>query len=708
MAVAEIADDTLFATLKSTFGYDSFRPLQHEIVRTVVDGGDVFVLMPTGGGKSLCFQLPALLREGVTIVVSPLIALMKDQVDALNGLGVRATFINSSLELPEIEYRLAGIAEGRYALVYAAPERLMLPGFLKMLSTVKIAGFAIDEAHCISEWGHDFRPEYRGLKRLRELFPGVPLSAYTATATGRVQADIRSQLGLEHAPLFQGSFNRANLYYEVRPKRNQFDQVTAYLRSHPGTSGIIYCLSRKNTEELAADLRALGFKAEAYHAGLTPEQRRTRQERFVRDEIPIIVATIAFGMGIDKPDVRFVIHYDLPKTLEGYYQESGRAGRDSQPSDCILFYSGGDVMQQRRWAEQKETQQERDVALAQLRAMANWAEAVTCRRRELLAYFDESFDRQEGPCCNICSDPPAEEDVTVPAQMFLSCVKRTGERFGSAHIIDVLRGSSSEKVLRFRHEQLSTYGIGKDRTLDEWRDLARELVRRGYLRQDEAAFNALRLQPLAAELLFQGRRLSIPKRRSRKERKTVDPGAQNPALFALLRELRRQIAEEQGIPPYMVFGDQTLLQMAAIQPRDRDQLLRISGVGQHKAGAYGDAFLGAIKTFALDEREAQLKVGLPPTARLTLSLHRDGLSIDEIAARRGLVPSTIVNHLADCITAGEEVQMERLVDPVHRARIERAIGEIGDATLGALREVLGDAFTYDEIRFVRADLRRRA
>ncbi len=389
------------ACLKATFGYTSFRPLQEDIVRSILAGRDVFVLMPTGGGKSLCYQLPALLLDGMTVVVSPLIALMKDQVDSLEALGVSATYVNSSLDASEIGRRQAAVARGEVKLLYVAPERLMMPGFLRLLAATGVAFFAIDEAHCISEWGHDFRPEYRELARLRALFPGTALGAFTATATTRVQADIRAQLGLQSAASFRGSFNRPNLFYEVRPKHDAYGQLVRYLRGRDRSSGIVYCQSRARTEQLAAQLSADGFAAVAYHAGLESEERRGRQDAFIKDDVQIVVATIAFGMGIDKPDVRFVVHYDLPKNLEGFYQESGRAGRDGEPADCILFYGPGDAVKHRHFIDEKPSAIERQVALRQLRQMDEWAAGTTCRRRALLAYFDESFDGQAGPCCDV-------------------------------------------------------------------------------------------------------------------------------------------------------------------------------------------------------------------------------------------------------------------------------------------------------------------
>ncbi|MCC7103673.1 MAG: RecQ family ATP-dependent DNA helicase, partial [Chloroflexi bacterium] len=468
---SQIHDASIQECLRSVFGHHGFRPLQESIIRSVLDGQDVFVLMPTGGGKSLCFQLPALLLDGMTVVVSPLISLMKDQVDALRALGVEATYVNSALDYAEVGRRQALIARGGVKLLYVAPERLTTPGFLQLLSNTGVALFVIDEAHCISEWGHDFRPEYRALKRLRVEFPRTRLAAFTATATARVQADIVAQLGLERAAHFRGSFDRPNLYFDVRPKQEPYRQLVAFLRDRPGASGIVYCGARATAEDLAARLHRDGFHAVAYHAGLEGAERQARQDAFKRDDAQIVVATIAFGMGIDKPDVRFVLHYDLPRSLEGYYQESGRAGRDGEPSECVLFYTYADAARYEHFIKQKPGP-EQAVARQQLRQMVDWADGAVCRRQALLAYFGDRLETRREPCCDLCSDPRALEDVTIPAQMLLSCARRTGERFGITYLIEVLRGAQNERITRFGHDRLPTYGIGRDRPKEVWQHLA--------------------------------------------------------------------------------------------------------------------------------------------------------------------------------------------------------------------------------------------
>ncbi|MBI3973546.1 MAG: DNA helicase RecQ [Chloroflexi bacterium] len=741
------SDAQILAELKSTFGFTSFRPLQEEIVRTILRGQDVFALLPTGGGKSLCYQLPALLLPGLTVVVSPLISLMKDQVDKLEAMGVSATYVNSSLEPAEVSRRVSALVRGEMKLAYVAPERLMLDGFLRLLATVQPSLFAIDEAHCISEWGHDFRPEYRYLQRLRALFPSTPLSAFTATATARVQADIVAQLGLRRAATFRGSFDRPNLFYDVRPKRDTYDQLVEYLRANRSASGIVYCQARSTTERLAERLQADGFSAAAYHAGLESDVRRRCQDAFIRDDVQVIVATVAFGMGIDKPDVRFVVHYDLPKNLEGFYQESGRAGRDGEPSDCILFYSAGDAVKYEHFIRQKESEADRSVARQQLRQMTQWAESVTCRRQALLAYFDESFGpssagTDEGPttkdevdssssaaadeCCDVCRTPVEEQDWTIPAQMYLSCVKRTGERFGSAYVIDVLRGSRGERILRNGHDKVSTYGIGRDRPKEDWQHLARELLRRDHVRQDADDYNTLKVTDRGYAVLFKGERVMLRRALAPARPATATAaagGAQqfHQDLFERLRDLRRRLADERGVPPYVVFHDAALRQMAAELPAHEQHFRRIQGVGERKLADFGDPFLAAIAEYVAEtgaqpvapvagsqvpvagttSREKSRR-GLPPTVKESLDLFHSGQTVAEIARTRQLAISTIEGHLATAMEAGEPLALDRLVVPEKQRAIEAAFAVVGAGPLRPLIDHLGEAYTYAEIRFVRA------
>ena len=609
----------------------------------------------------------------------------------------------------------------------------MMPGFLRLLTSLegsgvpgtaashggtRLRGFAIDEAHCISEWGHDFRPEYRELARLRELFPGVPIGAFTATATARVQADIKEQLDLREAASFRGSFNRRNLFYDVRPKRRAYDQLVVYLRERREASGIIYCFSRAGTEDLAERLREDGFNAAAYHAGLPGEERHRRQEAFTRDDVRIIVATIAFGMGIDKPDVRFVVHYDLPKSLEGYYQESGRAGRDGEPSDCILFYSVADKMKQLYFIEEK-SREEQSVALWQLQQVADWAESTRCRRAGLMAYFDEPFEGQDDPCCDACRQPTEQEDATVAAQMFLSCVKRTGERFGAGHVIDVLRGSQNQKVVQFRHDRLSTYGIGRDRSAEDWRHLSRELIRRGYLRQDENRFSALVVTDRGRKVLFEGEQVTVARARQVPSAATNFQDQPNVDLFERLRALRKQLADERGLPPYMIFQDTALRHMAARLPATEAQLRLVPGIGERKIRDYGEPVLAEIAAYvaetgaeaeALELPEARpkrTKGGLGGSARETAALFEAGESVAQIAQARRLSPRTIEQHLAEAIEAGIAVDVDRLVSLERRVRIEAVMNDLGYDLLSPVREMLGEAYSYGELHAVRAMLRRK-
>ena len=502
---AEIRD-----VLDSVFGFDALRPLQADVINAILERRDTFVLMPTGGGKSLCYQLPALLLPGVTVVVSPLIALMKDQVDKLTAAGVAATFINSSLEPSEARQRHDEVLAGDVKLLYVAPERLMMPSFLALLERVKVELFAIDEAHCISEWGHDFRPEYRELSDLRARFPKVPIAAFTATATARVQDDIRAQLALRDPLSVRGSLDRPNIHYQVWPKKDAYRTLLGYLRAKPGAPGIVYVGTRATADSTAERLAGDGVQALAYHAGMDAHQRRVRQEAFLGGETSVMVATIAFGMGIDKPDIRFVVHLDLPKNLEGYYQESGRAGRDGLPADAVLFYSYGDAMKHEHFIQEKPAA-EHQIARFQLDRMVAWAKGAACRRETLLGYFDETLTTRPDPCCDACAAPVAEDaDYTTQAQMFLSCAKRTGERFGAAYLNKILVGSRDKRVLTNGHDGLPTFGIGKDHPRDEWTHVSNQLTERGYVAPDPERGNGLWVTPVGEAVLFQGQAVHLP------------------------------------------------------------------------------------------------------------------------------------------------------------------------------------------------------
>ena len=605
MAFMVVQTAELREALERWFGFPSFRPSQEPIVRDVLAGRDVFALLPTGGGKSLCYQLPAVLTEGLTVVISPLIALMKDQVDALDTAGVGATALNSSLEWPELRRRLDGLERGAYKLLYVAPERLTLPGFADDLERWNVARFVVDEAHCISEWGHDFRPEYRRIAPLRERFPGVPFCAFTATATARVRDDVVAQLGLVRPAVHVASFDRANLTYRVLHAPRTVDALLKWIRARPDDeAGIVYAGSRANTEKLASALALAGIPALAYHAGLDSATRGKRQEAFIRDDVRVMCATIAFGMGIDKSNVRFVAHWDVPRSLEGYYQETGRAGRDGLPAECAWFFAYGDIARIERFISEKPAS-EQPAARAQLERVKAFAYSNGCRRRELLAYFGETYPHERCENCDNCLAPRASYDATTDAQKLLSCIYRVRESHGYgvgiAHVIDVLVGAKTEKIERWYHERLSTYGIGKDRDRRTWRHLADELLRLGLIAQDAARHNVVALTEAGRRVLLERTPVVVREavavvtgRRARPHAAAATDEEYDRDLFAALRTLRREIAAERDVPPYVVFSDAVLRAMARDVPRTPAQLRAISGVGEKKLADFGTRFLETI------------------------------------------------------------------------------------------------------------------
>ncbi|HKK18767.1 MAG TPA: DNA helicase RecQ [Opitutales bacterium] len=722
---------TLLAPLKSVFGYDAFRPLQQEIMEASLAGRDVLAILPTGGGKSLCYQLPALQREGLTVVVSPLIALMKDQVDQLQAAGVAATFLNSSLAGGEARARLSGLERGEYKLLYLAPERLFLPDFLEKLKRWQVAALAIDEAHCISEWGHDFRPEYRQLATLREHFPGVPVTALTATATERVQKDIVTQLQLTEPGQFVASFNRPNLTYRVMPKQRPRRQVLDYVAANRDASGIVYCQSRRAVEDYALTLQEAGHKALPYHAGLPQSERIANQEAFIRDDAQVICATIAFGMGINKPNVRFVLHADLPKNVESYYQETGRAGRDGLPAECVLLFSGGDIAKYSHFIDQMEDEQAARIARQQLRQMADFAEYVDCRRGALLRYFGETYGQDNCQSCDNCLDDRAEVDVTVECQKLLSCIFRinqAGYPMGLNHAVDVLRGSENMKVMAKGHQRLSTHGIGRDQAAEYWQGLGKQLIQRGFLKLSDDGYGTVELTGEARRALKTRREIRMKPIQTK-----VAAAARNKAksgaiecdegLFEVLRKLRKDLADARGVPPYVVFGDVALRQMARRYPRDEAAFLSIPGVGQQKLREYGDQFIEVIDEWLLENdprdfepngfldpapkmRKSKDPEGLNPTSRTTLELFQQGKDVDTIAAERNLNATTIEAHLANCVEAGKLANLDGLVDEAEFERIRGALAEHGTAGLRPIYEALDEEVSYGKIRLAVAKLER--
>ena len=601
--------------LKTVFGYDDFRPLQAEIIANLLRKNDTLVIMPTGGGKSLCYQIPALIFSGLTIVVSPLISLMKDQVEQLVQIGVPATVLNSSLTLEQYRRNVEKVKQGVIRLLYMAPEALLRPNMLTMLSSLEVDCLTIDEAHCISEWGHDFRPEYRQLVTVRDRFVNAVCIALTATATPRVRQDIKTSLGFEDSDEFVGSFDRKNLFIQVISKHNPFEQTVEFIKGFPEQSGIIYCFSRRQVDDLYEALKSKGFSVRPYHAGLSKRDRTRNQDLFIKDDVQIMVATIAFGMGIDKPNVRFVVHYDLPKNIESYYQEIGRAGRDGLPAHCLLLFSYGDIQKTKYFINKKEEHEQR-IANIHLNALLGFIETERCRRIPLLDYFGEKYSREDcGMCDNCLTEKEDLKDITIAAQKFLSCAKRTEERFGAGHIIDVLRGSEAKKVLRFGHQHLSTYGIGRDFSKKQWFHLSRQFVRKGLLVQD-MEFGSLKLTDKAWKVL-RGEEKVLGRMEEEGVYRTSeedDHKDYDHALFEILRKERKQLADKSKVPPYVIFSDKTLIEMATFFPQSKQSMLDIHGVGAIKHDKYGTVFLDIIqeycKTHQIEEC-AKLAMGKP-------------------------------------------------------------------------------------------------
>jgi ATP-dependent DNA helicase RecQ len=695
----------LHAELKENFGFEKFRPYQEDIINCILSGQDTLAIMPTGGGKSICFQLPALVLPGITIVISPLIALMKDQVDSLKANGIAACFINSSQSSEEQQLHIQNLRDNKVKLVYVAPESL---SYLEnAFSQITISLIAIDEAHCISAWGHDFRPAYTNLGYLKNRFPSTPILALTATADKATRTDITEQLNLVHPKIFIASFDRKNLSLEVRPALDRVKQIIDFIKDKPNECGIVYCLSRKTTEELAEKLQKIGFKAKAYHAGLDSKLRSNTQDAFINDELQVVCATIAFGMGIDKSNVRWVIHYNLPKNIEGYYQEIGRAGRDGLPSETVLFESYGDMIQLQKFASEGLNA---EVQLAKLERMKQYADALSCRRKILLSYFGELVTENCGNC-DICKNPPAFFDGTIIAQKALSAVIRLQESEALPVIVDFLRGSKNASIYEKGYQNLKTYNVGADISWYDWNQYIIQLINLGYC---EIAFhqqNRIKLTPFAKKVLFDGEKVKLTTvQKINKDKEEVKERTnRNTAnsLFEILRKLRSEIAKEEGVPAYIIFNDATLKQLEAERPMSDAEFLNIDGVGRAKLEKYGDAFIKAIIEFQKNKTVRAKKEG--STYNETLKLLQSGLTVEEIAGKRNLGISTITSHLAKLYSDGHSIDLSTYVTKEEISKIAKAKIKLKSPnTLKPYFDYFEEQITYDKIRIGLAMIEKEA
>jgi ATP-dependent DNA helicase RecQ len=709
--------------LKNIFGYDSFRPLQEEVIHNILSKKDTLVIMPTGGGKSICYQIPALLFPGLTIVVSPLISLMKDQVEQLAELGITAVTLNSSLTPDQLAANISLIRQKKARLVYMAPETLLKEGTMELLSSERVDCLTIDEAHCISAWGHDFRPEYRQLITVRSRFPDMVCVALTATATPRVREDIKKSLNFDISAEFIGSFNRENLNIRVIQKESPLAQTLAFIEDYRDHSGIIYCLSRKQVDELSGILSAKGYSVKPYHAGLPDRERMKNQELFIRDDIRIMVATIAFGMGINKSNVRFIVHYDLPKNIESYYQEIGRAGRDGLPSQCLLLFSYGDIYRI-KYLIQDNDEQKMQVAVNHLNAMVRYAETDLCRRKVLLRYFGEEYEPENcGMCDNCLTDHKTPEDITIEAQKFLSCVKRTGEIFGIQHIIDVLRGSTSKKIEKFKHQDLSTYGIGKNYSKRQWQYFAHQFLHKGFVTQD-MEFGGIKITPEGWEVV-KGQKTVTGKILPEKSPAFAAPknmdtaeAEYDPELFDLLRSRRKQLATEADVPPYVIFSDKTLMEMATRFPQSKESLLAISGVGTMKLRKYGRDFLFLMQEYCrrnrVEDKAAPSGRGGAFSGRPVRQkrhqaigeMYNSGRTVADIMAMFSIKQTTVLDHLFTFFTEGNPLQNGSVIEgsalsAKEQKTVFNAFDKLGIEFLSPVYSSLHCAISYEELKILR-------
>ncbi|MBI4653780.1 MAG: DNA helicase RecQ [Nitrospirae bacterium] len=715
----------VYDTLKKVFGFQSFRPNQVEIIRSILGGKDVFAVMPTGGDKSLCYQLPAKIMAGTAVVISPLISLMKDQVDAAVENGISAAFINSSLAPEETSSVYRRLRNSSIELLYIAPERFVMPNFLETLKSVRISFFAVDEAHCISEWGHDFRPDYLSLSNIVKTFSKVPVAAFTATATRKVQDDIIAKLGLRDPFTVRASFNRQNLFYRVKSKRDLTAQLMNILKRHASEPGIIYRTTRDSVDALSDFLSGQGIKARPYHAGLAQEQRKANQEAFSKDESHVIVATIAFGMGIDKSNVRFVIHADLPKNIESYYQETGRAGRDGEPSDCVLFYGREDITKIRYFIDQITDDTERDIALKKLNQMVRYASHNVCRRKQLLEYFGEDYTDKNCGACDICTGKVEKVDVTINARILMSAMSRTGQRFGTMHIVDIVTGADTKRIRELQHDKIQTYGAGKDKDKNHWRFIVDELLAQDIIYQDGGAYPVLKITEKGKNILFGKETVSALKREETKKKPHKGKWGvfedYDKTLFERLRALRKHLADEQTVPPYIIFSDKTLHEMCRRYPAALPEMASISGVGDTKLERYGDKFMEVIKTYLKenpvisnqDNRSLDMPSGRAiskpkgETCEKTYELFKQGLSIGEIAKARNLAESTITSHIEQLTMDGKDIVIDRLVPPEKRDKISKLFLTLQSWQLNPVIEHFKGAVSYEEAKIVRAYMRRK-
>ena len=716
-----ISKESTLEALKKLFGFDTFRPHQEELVHGLLSGKDAFGVMPTGGGKSLCYQLPAAILPGTAVIVSPLIALMKDQVDSARSNGIKAAFLNSTLAPEEAQEIEASYVSGDLDLLYLAPERLSLSttvDLLKKNAAGRPSFIAIDEAHCISEWGHDFRPDYLFTSRLKEIFPDSPLAAFTATATELVAEDIENRLNLVSPVKIRASFDRKNLFYEVVSKRDASTQIVEFISKRPQQSGIIYRTSRKSVEETANMLVANGINAAPYHAGLPAEKRSTTQDAFIRDDITVMVATVAFGMGVDKADVRFVIHGDLPKNIESYYQETGRAGRDGEPSHCLLLYSAGDLGKLRFFIEGMHEEEEKVRARQLLASMDAFASVPSCRKISLLNYFNESSDSTNCGSCDYCAGSFESVDASRDAQIVLSAIMRTNNRFGAIHICDIVSGANTAKIRQFEHDKLKTYGVGKDKPKTHWRSVIDSLLAAKKLDLSQDKFPVPQMNDAGMEIMF-GRekfQLAVDKRvvpeKAKHRAEEIDCDTD---FFHYLRDMRKEIADLEGVPPYVVFADRSLRAMAAYHPASNADLLTIPGVGQNKLEKYGERFLIEIRDYLINHPELKalkpstkkqvapaIKKGLTETFRTTQEMLNKGMSPSDIASERGIGISTVEGHISRLISEGETVNWQKFIPAETDKLCRELFAEHGRQALKPVIEAANGKLTYGHAKIIAA------